>query len=98
MNIGILPLGYYEGVPRELSNKGCVTIGNETSPIVGRVCMNHTMIDNIKDNKVSIGTMVTVISRDKSQPNSVEQISVNNGLFNYSLMTGLSESIRRVII
>jgi alanine racemase len=45
MRLGVLPLGYYEGVPRELSNKGCVTHNGVALPIVGRVCMNHTMVD-----------------------------------------------------
>jgi len=97
MRIGVLPLGYYEGIPRELSNKGVVTFGDEVFPVVGRVCMNHTMID-LSDSRVDVGSAVTVISSESNRPNSIEQICNNYGLFSYSLMTGLSNSTRRLIV
>ena len=97
MRIGVLPLGYYEGIPRELSNKGIMTSGKIEFPIVGRVCMNHTIID-LKTSDLRVGDKVTVISSNPSNPNSIEQICESNNLFNYSLMTGISESTRRVIV
>lgn len=97
MRVAVLPLGYYEGVPRELSNKGCVTFAAEIFPIVGRVCMNHTMIA-VADSNVHVGSEVTVISSDPAAPNSVPQICVRHALFNYSLLTGLSSSTRRLIV
>ena len=97
MRIGVLPLGYYEGIPRELSNAGCVTSGNEVLPIAGRICMNHTMI-NLMDSKLKTGDEVTVFSADPAKPNSIARLAVNYDLFSYSLLTGLSSSIRRVVI
>ena len=96
MRIAVLPLGYYEGVPRELSNNGAVTHGNHTLPIVGRVCMNHTMID-VGDSSLRVGDTVTVFSANPAEPNSVARLSVEHHLFPYSLLTGLSSSIRRDI-
>jgi alanine racemase len=96
MQIGILPVGYYEGVPRELSNCGFITHEDTTLPIIGRVCMNHTIID-LKDSKLKVGDEVTVISANPSAPNSIANIAKNNKLFNYSLLTGLSSTIRRII-
>jgi alanine racemase len=95
--VGVLPLGYYEGVPRELSSIGFVSYGNEALPIVGRVCMNHTMID-ISNTKVKFSDVITVISNNNSMPNSIQNISNQFGLFTYTLMTDLSESIRRAIV
>jgi alanine racemase len=97
MKISVLPLGYYEGVPRELSNKGVVTCGKLELPIIGKICMNHTMI-RLGVAKLKVGDEVTVISRDPSQPNSIEQICNDLNLFNYYLITKLSSSIRRVIV
>jgi alanine racemase len=97
MKIGVLPLGYYEGIPRAVSNVGCVTYGRRVLPIVGRVCMNHTMID-LKDTKLQVGDKVTVISNDLSQPNSVAQLQAVHGLFPYTTLTGLSSSVRRNIV
>ena len=45
MRIGVVPLGYADGVPRALSNRGAFLVAGKRCPIVGRVCMNMTMID-----------------------------------------------------
>lgn len=97
MRIGILPLGYYEGIPRELSNKGVVTHGEATLPIVGKVCMNHTMID-LLDTPLRVGNQVTVISADPNQLHTVHNIGKAHNLFPYTFITDLSSSIRREII
>ncbi len=97
MDIGVLPLGYYEGVPRELSNTGSVSFDGQQLPIVGRVCMNHTMID-LRGADIKVGDEVTIISQDRSQPNSIDRLCAEHNLFNYSFATNLSSTIRRVII
>jgi alanine racemase len=97
MKIGVLPLGYYEGVPRELSNCGFVTSDDKIMPIIGRVCMNHTTIDLTKTD-LKTGDEVTIISDNKNKPNSIENICKNNKIFSYSLLTNISSTIRRTII
>ncbi|MFI5240100.1 MAG: alanine racemase [Candidatus Saccharimonadia bacterium] len=94
--IGVLPLGYYEGIPRSLSNAGEVKWENSFMPIRGRVCMNHTMID-LGNSEARYGDQVTVISSDPKDINSVAELSRRHNLFSYELLVGLSESIRRVI-
>ena len=42
--IGVLPIGYAEGIPRAASNRGAVLVDGRRCPIVGRVCMNMTMV------------------------------------------------------
>jgi alanine racemase len=97
MNIGILPLGYYEGVNRALSNAGSVKIGNTFTPIVGRVCMNHTMIslDNIS---ASVGDTVTIYSNSPNDADAIDAIADTFDLFNYNLLTALSSDIRRILV
>ena len=97
MRVGVLPLGYYEGVPRELSNKGCVTADGRELPILGRVCMNHTIID-LTGTKLGQFDEVTVISNDNRKPNSVIAMQNKHGLFAYTTLTGLSSSVRRTIV
>lgn len=97
MRIAVLPLGYYEGIPRSLSNIGFISHRNTEFPIVGRICMNHTMID-LLDSDLKVGDEVTIISPDPLKPNSISRISSDNNLFSYSLLTGISDSIRREIV
>jgi alanine racemase len=44
-NIATIPIGYADGFPRSLSNKARVTIGTRTYPVVGRVCMDQSLVD-----------------------------------------------------
>ena len=97
MTIGVLPLGYYEGIPRQLSNKGFVKHGEIFLPITGRVCMNHIMI-SLEGVDLSVGDKINIISNNNQDNNSVEQICQINNLFNYSLVTCLAESTKRVIV
>jgi alanine racemase len=96
MRIGVLPLGYYEGIPRELSNKGSLSFQKLDLPIVGRVCMNHTMVELTSPN-LKLGDVVTVVSRDQTRLNSVDKICRKFDLFNYLFVTKISSSIKRKI-
>lgn len=97
MRVGVLPLGFYEGVPRELSDKGCVTYKNKELPILGRVCMDHTVID-LDGTKLGVNDEVVVISKDPVLPNSVVGLRTHHGLFPYTTLTGLSSSVRREVM
>jgi alanine racemase len=97
MSIGVLPLGYYEGVNRALSNVGEVKVGKQFTPIVGRVCMNHTMI-NLDGLSAKVGNEVIVYSDDPIDGNSIDAIAYKHALFNYNLLTALSHDVRRILV
>lgn len=60
--LAVIPIGYYDGLDRGLSNCGQVLINNTLCPIIGRICMDMTMID-ITDLKqtVKVGQAITII-------------------------------------
>ena len=51
MYIGVIPCGYSDGIPRQLSNKGYVVVNNKTCKIIGKICMDQMIIDitNLKE-------------------------------------------------
>lgn len=95
MKIGILPLGYYEGVNRALSNSGVVKIGSLYAPIVGRVCMNHTMV-SLDGIDAVVGDEVVVYSDLPSDENSINTLAHKHGLFNYGMLTAINQDVRHV--
>ncbi|TXG76334.1 alanine racemase [Patescibacteria group bacterium] len=95
--IGVVPMGYYEGLPRALSNVGTLMHAERELPVRGRVCMNHTMVD-ITDTDLAVGDDITVISNHRTHPNSIQSLADRHKLFTYSLLTGLNSSIRRVVV
>jgi alanine racemase len=97
MKIGVLPVGYYEGINRALSNKGIVKIDGSYTPITGRVCMNLTMI-NLEGTNAQVGSKVIIYSNDPNDENSIDNIAATYKLFNYNLLTALSPDVRRIIV
>lgn len=97
MKLGILPVGYFEGVSRTLSNSGAVKMDKAYFPVVGRVCMNHTMIDLV-DSGTKVGDKIIVYSNKSDDQNSIDSIAKQHKLFSYNLLTSLSSDVRRVLV
>jgi len=97
MRIGVLPIGYYEGVHRQLSNKSVVLFDGKMLPIVGSICMNYTMVD-LQDSPAEVMSEVTLISHDSALPCSVLGWKKSCGIPPWMTYTNLSENIRRVIV
>lgn len=98
MTIGLLPLGYYDGVDRNLSNKGYLKLNNAFCPTVGNVCMNITAVDLTNIKNPQIGTEVIVYSNHSSDSNSLSNCAKYANTIPYVLLANLSETTRRVLI
>jgi alanine racemase len=66
-------------------------------PIVGRVCMNHTMVD-VTNVKIQVGDSVTIFSTDSAALNMIALVCSKHGLFPYAVLTHFASSIRRQIV
>ena len=95
--IATIPVGYGDGYPRSLSNKGYVLIKGCRVPIVGRVCMDQLMVD-VTDvpEEVKRGDEVTLIGQDGEHIISAEELGDLSGRFNYELMCDLGNRIARI--
>ncbi len=93
--VATIPVGYGDGYPRNLSNKGRVLIRGQYAPIIGRVCMDQFMIDvtNIPD--VKEGDTVTLVGTDGNYNITVEELAELVGSFNYEFICDLGKRIPR---
>jgi alanine racemase len=97
MTIGILPLGYYDGLDRRLSNKAYVLVGGQACRILGRICMNLTIVDLTHIQNPKVGDEVIVISHHLNDPNNLYELSKQCATIPYDLLVHLSETTRRRI-
>lgn len=97
MTMGVVPLGYAEGIQRDLSNRGVVTHKGKPMSIIGTVGMNHTIID-VGEVNPRLWDRVTVISPKRDAPNSIGRLFRDYGLYHYEVLTDISPDIRRKII
>lgn len=94
--IGTIPVGYADGYPRNLSNKGSVLICGRRVPIIGRVCMDQFMVDLTDVPEAKKLTPVTLIGRDGSECITVEEAAALAGTFNYEFVCDIAKRVPRV--
>lgn len=94
--VATIPIGYGDGYPRGLSNKGYVIIRGEKALILGRVCMDQFMVDVTKIPNATEGDEVTLIGKDGLQMITMEELGDISGRFNYELACDLGKRIPRV--
>lgn len=96
--IATISIGYADGYPRSLSNKGWVLIRGKKAPIVGRVCMDQTMVDITEIPDVQIEDIVTLIGQDGHETISVENMADLSGSFNYEFVCDVGQRVKRVYL
>ncbi len=97
--VAVVPVGYFEGVDRRLSNQGALLVRGVVCPIVGRVSMNMTTIDvSAVDGGVRRGDRVVVISDDAASPNSLVRFSQICGTIPYELLVHVNQGLRRKVV
>ena len=96
--LATIPVGYGDGYPRSLSNKGYVLIHGKKAPICGRICMDQFMVDITDIPDVKFGDKVTLIGKDGEEILPVETLSDLSGRFNYEFVCDLGKRIPREYI
>lgn len=97
-SIGVIPVGYYEGYPRLLSNQARVLIHGRYAPVVGRICMNMTMIDLNGVPKTSIGDEVVLIGRQGRGEVTADELADRSRTINYEIVTRINPGLPRLIV
>lgn len=96
--LAVLPIGYYDGYGRELSNRSYVLIRGRRAPVRGRVCMNLTMVDVTDIRGARLHDEVTLIGRDGDDGVSAEQVADWGGTINYEVLARLCSAIPRLVV
>lgn len=96
--LAILPVGYNEGLDRLLSNQGEVLVKGKKVPVLGRVCMNLTMIDITNLPAVGVGEEVVLIGKQGKQEITAEEIAKKTGTINYEVVTRINPLIPRIYL
>ncbi len=93
--IATVPIGYADGYPRSLSNKGYVLIRGKKAPITGRVCMDQMMVDVTDIPEAELFDRVTLVGTDGERTITLEELGDMSGRFNYELACDISLRVPR---
>jgi alanine racemase len=94
--LAVLPVGYYDGYDRRLSNRGHVLVNGKRAPVRGRICMNLVMVDITDIKGVRLGDEVTLLGRNGYEIVSAEQLAQWAQTINYEILARLSAAIPRI--
>jgi len=96
--IAVLPVGYYDGFVRMLSNKGHVLIRGKRAPVIGRVCMNMIMVDITQIPEVKLEDEVVLIGKQGKEQITAEEMADLSQTINYEVTTRINEMISRHLV
>lgn len=96
--IATIPVGYQDGLPRLLSNRGHVIVNGVFAPIVGRISMDWTIIDVTDVPDVKVGHEVIVIGEKSGCSIKAEDLAKNIGTISYEITCGINKRVVREFI
>ncbi|MFA5967099.1 MAG: alanine racemase [Patescibacteria group bacterium] len=96
MVLGVVPVGYAEGIDRSLGNMGFMLLNGAVVPVVGRVCMNMTILDITKRPKAKEGDEVVIIGTSKNKKITATDIADWAHTINYEIVTRIPEHLPRL--
>ena len=97
MRIGLVGLGYNDGLPWSLSNRGALWVRGRRAPIVGNVCMDVTMVDLSAIPDAAIGDDVLVFGDGEVGEPTVGEIAEAAGTIPYEILCRISPRVQRIV-
>ena len=99
MRIAAVSIGYADGLPRELSHgKGSVLIGGHRAPIIGRICMDQTIVDVSGIPRIQPGDTAVIIGVDRGEEITAGQIAEQCGTITNEILSRLGARLDRVTV
>ena len=93
--IATIPIGYQDGLPRSLSNRGRVLINGEIAPIVGRISMDWTIVDVTEISNAEVGNRVVIIGEQSGLSIKAEDLAAEAGTISYEITCGIDRRVPR---
>jgi alanine racemase len=97
MRIAVIPVGYADGYPRALSNKGYMLINGQKAGILGRVCMDQTIVDVSSIPDVKVGDRVVVIGESGTEAITADEVAELAGTIGYEIICGIGLRVPRYV-
>ena len=96
--LGLVPMGYADGIPRSAGRTGPVSVGGRRLTVAGRVCMDQFVLDLGPDFAGAAGDEVVVLGRAADGEPSAQDWAHAAGTINYEIVTRISPRLPRVLL
>jgi len=96
MRVATIAVGYGDGYHRAISNKGQMLICGKRAPIVGRICMDQTMVDVTDIPEAQVGEEVILIGTQQNETITAEEVAEWAGTISYEVLLGITARVPRL--
>ena len=96
--IATVHVGYADGLNRLLSSRGQMLVHGQRAPIIGRVCMDLTMLDVGHIDRVQMGDEVVIFGRQHNASLTVDEMASLLNTINYEIVTSITTRVPRVYL
>lgn len=96
--IAVVPVGYADGFSRHFSSNGFMLVNGKRAPIVGRVCMDLTMLDVGHIDGIELEDEVVVFGTQNGENLGVDELAARIDTIHYEIISNLSPRVRRVYV
>lgn len=93
--VALIGIGYGDGLPRLLSNRGAVLVNGRRAPILGRISMDQTVVDVTGLGPVAVGDTATVIGRQGDETIGAGEVAAWAETIAYEVVCGLAGRLSR---
>lgn len=96
MKIATVPIGYADGFIRQNAENGYMLVNGKKAKIVGRICMDQTMLDVTEIENVKIGDEVTVFGSGENGEPTADKLAENTNTINYEVVCLVGKRVPRI--
>ena len=96
--IGIIPMGYADGIFRSVGNRGYVLVRGKRCPIIGTICMDQFMVDLTDLDQVKLGDEVVILGKQGEERISAEEIAEIAGTISLEIVTRMGKRVPIIYI
>jgi alanine racemase len=96
--LGLVPMGYGDGIPRNATNLGPVQVGDQRATVSGRVCMDQFVVDLGPSYAGQAGDPVVVFGREVDGEPTAQDWATATGTINYEIVTRMGARLPRVLV
>jgi alanine racemase len=96
--VGLVPLGYADGIPRNATNVGPVSLAGVRHTVSGRVCMDQFIIDLGPQSDAKAGDVVTLFGTGESSEPTAHDWAEATGTISYEIVTRVGARVPRIYV
>ncbi len=96
--LGLVPMGYGDGIPRNAINVGPVQVGDQRAVVSGRVCMDQFVVDLGPAYAGAAGDPVVIIGREAEGEPTAQDWAAATGTINYEIVSRMGARLPRILV